>query len=132
MGTDGLPFVLKELQNNQGHWFYALRFMAGESGKDVATGSNNFEEAKAAWLEWGYKQLYLISVRDCSWILQAPDKFENVRPGNFTCGSDRTCHLPRWGYNCIAWAAGKTDKWWWPDAGKPFFVVTGILLPLLS
>jgi hypothetical protein len=19
-------------------------------------------------------------------------------------------------YNCIAWAAGKTDSWWWPDA----------------
>lgn len=18
-------------------------------------------------------------------------------------------------YNCIAWAAGKTDRWWWPD-----------------
>lgn len=20
------------------------------------------------------------------------------------------------GYNCIAWAAGDTEKWWWPDA----------------
>jgi hypothetical protein len=20
------------------------------------------------------------------------------------------------GYNCIAWAAGQTDAWWWPDA----------------
>jgi hypothetical protein len=28
--------------------------------------------------------------------------------------SDRTDHLPFWGYNCIAWAAGKTDRWWWP------------------
>ena len=18
-------------------------------------------------------------------------------------------------YNCIAWAAGETDRWWWPD-----------------
>ena len=30
MGTQGLPWVLKELQKNQGHWFYALRFIAGE------------------------------------------------------------------------------------------------------
>ena len=20
-------------------------------------------------------------------------------------------------YNCIAWAAGRTDEWWWPDVG---------------
>jgi hypothetical protein len=20
-----------------------------------------------------------------------------------------------WRYNCIAWAAGRTDAWWWPD-----------------
>jgi hypothetical protein len=53
-------------------------------------------------------------VRDCSWLLQCPDRFENVRPENFECKSDRTDHLPYWGYNCIAWAAGKTDKWWWP------------------
>lgn len=22
---------------------------------------------------------------------------------------------PERGYNCIAWAAGRTDAWWWPD-----------------
>jgi hypothetical protein len=45
-------------------------------------------------------------VRDGSWI---PSKFENIRAEDFRCTSDRT-H----GYNCIAWAAGKTDSWWWP------------------
>jgi len=58
-------------------------------------------------------------VRDCSWILQSPNNFANIRPDNFTCSSDRTSHLPCWGYNCIAWAAGKTDKWWWPVEGDP-------------
>jgi hypothetical protein len=23
-----------------------------------------------------------------------------------------------WSYNCIAWAAGATDKWWWPTPGR--------------
>lgn len=60
-------------------------------------------------------------MRDCSWILQpaAKENFGNIRPGNFRCCSDRTDHLPCWGYNCIAWAAGKTDKWWWPVEDDP-------------
>jgi hypothetical protein len=56
MGSDGLPFVLRELKNNQGHWFYALKFMAG---KNISAGMNDFEEAKGAWLEWGYKNNYI-------------------------------------------------------------------------
>ncbi|SRR6266478_2587938 len=56
MGTDGLSLVLGELQNGQGNWFYALKFMAG---KDVAAGIKNYEAARAAWLEWGYKNNYI-------------------------------------------------------------------------
>lgn len=59
MGTAGIPLVLGELQKNSGRWFYALKFMAGEKGKDVAAGINNYEDAKAAWLEWGYKNNYI-------------------------------------------------------------------------
>jgi hypothetical protein len=57
-----------------------------------------------------------MSVKDCSWLLQSPHRtnYENIRPDNFVCSSDRTNHRPCGGYNCIAWAAGKTDKWWWP------------------
>ena len=58
-------------------------------------------------------------MRDCSWLLELRDEFENVRPDNFICRSDRTCDLPCWGYNCIAWAAGRKDKWWWPIEGDP-------------
>ena len=27
----------------------------------------------------------------------------------------RICSDPTINYNCIAWAAGDTEKWWWPD-----------------
>ena len=56
MGEDGLPFVLKELQKNTDHWFYALKFMAG---KNISEGITNIEDAKAAWLEWGYKNNHI-------------------------------------------------------------------------
>jgi hypothetical protein len=60
-----------------------------------------------------------MAVRDCSWLLHTSSGFGNIRPDNFKCSSDRTLHLQCRGYNCIAWAAGKTDKWWWPDKGNP-------------
>jgi len=56
MGVAGIPLVLKELQKGQGHWFYALKFMAG---RNVSAGMDNFEHARAAWLEWGYKNNYI-------------------------------------------------------------------------
>ena len=56
MGTAGIPFVLKELQECQDPWFYALKYMAG---KNVSAGMNNYSDAKAAWLKWGYKNNYI-------------------------------------------------------------------------
>jgi hypothetical protein len=56
MGKEGISMVLKELQQSGGRWFYALKFMAGEN---ISEGIDNFEDAKAAWLEWGYKNNYL-------------------------------------------------------------------------
>jgi len=38
-----------------------------------------------------------------------------IRLEDFKCCSDRTTDLPNGGYNCIAWAAGKKDNWWWPS-----------------
>lgn len=29
-------------------------------------------------------------------------------------------------YNCIAWAAGKTDDWWWPDAFGAYYWPEGL------
>lgn len=50
--------------------------------------------------------------RDCSWV---PGCFENITPSDFHCSSD-----PDDDYNCIAWALGKTDIYWWPTTLWPF------------
>ena len=52
MGEPALRLILSDLRDNSGHWFYALRYIAGE---DKATGTKTMADAKAAWLEWGYK-----------------------------------------------------------------------------
>jgi hypothetical protein len=52
MGEPALPMILSDLRDNSGHWFYALRYIAGE---DKAAGTKTMSDAKAAWLEWGYK-----------------------------------------------------------------------------
>jgi len=36
--------------------------------------------------------------------------FPNLRSGDYEETSERTCL-----YNCIAWAAGDTENWWWPS-----------------
>ncbi|MGL6097589.1 MAG: DUF7689 domain-containing protein [Fimbriiglobus sp.] len=35
-------------------------------------------------------------------------------PGLIASGY-RPTSPPDDGYNCIAWAAGEADRWWWPD-----------------
>ncbi|MBI4594952.1 MAG: hypothetical protein HY730_01065 [Candidatus Tectomicrobia bacterium] len=37
-------------------------------------------------------------------------KFPNLLNNGYTITSQETSN-----YNCIAWAAGDTEKWWWPD-----------------
>ena len=47
-----------------------------------------------------------------------PSDIENCFPGLVHAGYGVTSiATPR--YNCIAWAAGDTRKWWWPDP-SPF------------
>ena len=49
-------------------------------------------------------------MRDCTVVIRG---FPNLITSGFDvirdCTSDRTPD-----YNCIAWAAGKVDEWWWP------------------
>ena len=58
------------------------------------------------------QQIY--PVRDCSWVT---GRLENLAAAGFDevndCTSDRTHGLADT-YNCIAWAAGKVNEWWWP------------------
>ena len=37
------------------------------------------------------------------------DNFPNLRADSYLVTSPATIH-----YNCIAWAAGYTNRWWWP------------------
>jgi len=36
--------------------------------------------------------------------------FPNLSSSSFSITSPKSRH-----YNCIAWAAGDTEQWWWPD-----------------
>jgi hypothetical protein len=56
MGQQAVPLVLKELEKNGGHWFWALRFLTGVN--PVPEGAN-IEAARKAWIEWGREHAYL-------------------------------------------------------------------------
>jgi len=42
--------------------------------------------------------------------------FPNLTGQNFTITSPETPE-----YNCIAWVAGDTEAWWWPDANNQYY-----------
>jgi hypothetical protein len=41
-------------------------------------------------------------------------------------GNHRRTSPPTSTYNCIAWAAGHSDKWWWPDSAQQAFWPSGV------
>lgn len=47
---------------------------------------------------------------------QIEDYFPRLRPNDYQITSSKS-HT----YNCIAWAAGETDRWWWPDPFDQYF-----------
>ena len=55
-----------------------------------------------------------------------PGSFENLVASGFDCVIDCTSDSTL-SYNCIAWAAGKTDEPWWPtDQIRGYFWPTGL------
>lgn len=50
MGPTALPLILRELDRQTDHWYWALNAITGE---DPAEGVVNFEEAATRWREWG-------------------------------------------------------------------------------
>jgi hypothetical protein len=54
-GRPGIPFVLKELKERGGHWFWALHFMSGGVEFENAA---NVQELREAWLAWGKNEGY--------------------------------------------------------------------------
>jgi hypothetical protein len=61
-------------------------------------------------------------MRDCSWV---PNVFENIQPQDFICSSDSTVYEVV-KYNCIAWAAGKKDNFWWPRPERGYYWPPGL------
>src|SRR5947209_5156264 len=52
MGREAVPLLLRELQKEPGHWFWALRAITGED--PIPPDSHgNVREMAAAWLGWG-------------------------------------------------------------------------------
>lgn len=50
MGPAVLPLLLRELQRKPDHWLWALQAITGE---DPSRGSDSFEDAVKAWIQWG-------------------------------------------------------------------------------
>lgn len=56
MGEPAIPFILQELQENGGHWLWALHAITRE---DPAQEEDDFDGAVHAWLSWGRGQGYI-------------------------------------------------------------------------
>jgi hypothetical protein len=56
MGEKAMPLILRELEQNPDHWFWALRAISGE---DPTPPGCTFDHAVEAWLTWGRKKGYI-------------------------------------------------------------------------
>lgn len=56
MGPAVVPYLLRELEQNPDHWFWALNAITEQ---DPASAEDSLDGAKMAWLEWGREKGYL-------------------------------------------------------------------------
>lgn len=54
MGPEVIPLILKELEREAGHWFWALHNLV-PPGEDPAEGTTTIRDARRSWLDWGKK-----------------------------------------------------------------------------
>ena len=47
--------------------------------------------------------------------------FPNLKQSSYSITSPKSFE-----YNCIAWVAGETDTWWWPDPNYQYFWPTEV------
>lgn len=52
-----VKFILEELRDRGGHWFWALQVLTG--AHPVKAEEGNFQHVRDAWVEWGIKDGYL-------------------------------------------------------------------------
>ena len=61
MGPSGVPLLLRSLDRQPDHWFWALYAVTGEDPVSPEDKGDTRKMA-AAWLEWGRKRGYLADV----------------------------------------------------------------------
>jgi hypothetical protein len=57
-GREAVPYILRELQQKPGHWFWALRAITGEN-PILPEQQGKIREMAAAWVQWGKDHGYL-------------------------------------------------------------------------
>jgi hypothetical protein len=57
MGKCAMPFILRELDTNGGHWFWALKAITG-ADPVPSTDKGNLAGMRDAWLSWGQHNGY--------------------------------------------------------------------------
>jgi hypothetical protein len=57
LGSEVIPYLLADMQENDGEWFVALTAL--NRGVNVASHAETYEEGISAWLQWGKAQSYL-------------------------------------------------------------------------
>jgi hypothetical protein len=55
MGQPALPLILKELERETDHWFWALEAISGTNPVTTEQ-AGRIEDMAKAWLEWGRQQ----------------------------------------------------------------------------
>lgn len=50
LGPRVIPLIIETLRNEGGHWFFALKALAG--GVDHAAGAKTVKEGRKRWIEW--------------------------------------------------------------------------------
>jgi hypothetical protein len=58
MGRSALPLILRSLNSQGGHWFWALKHISGEDPLSSEY-AGNYEKNREAWLAWGREHHYL-------------------------------------------------------------------------
>jgi hypothetical protein len=58
MGPAVVPYLLRELEQNPDHWFWALNAITEE---DPARAEDSLDGAKMAWLQWGREKGFSFS-----------------------------------------------------------------------
>lgn len=51
LGPEVIPFIIRDLQENGGRWFEALKALARRD--DITKPSDTYEDAVKAWVKWG-------------------------------------------------------------------------------